>query len=105
MGSGHYEKAAELFEQVVKIRERTSTSDDPDLLKSQYNLALAYNCIGSGHYEKAAGLLEQVIVMEERILASDDPRLLQSRRLLKRACKCVEAEKNASSTSASENQV
>ena len=35
MGNGHYEKAAELLEQVVAIQERTLAPDDPDLLQSQ----------------------------------------------------------------------
>ena len=35
MGNGHYEKVAELLEQVVAVQERTLTPDDPDLLQSQ----------------------------------------------------------------------
>ena len=105
MGDGHYERAAELLEQVVKIREKTLASDNPDLLTSQFNFVCVYNSMGSGYYEKAAGLFGQVVAMKERTLASDDPDLLEWQQLLEEIHECIEAEKNASSTSASGEEV
>lgn len=63
-----------LLERIVKIREKTSSSEAPSLLESQECLAVAYSFDGQGH--KAIALLEDVIEVVEKTLEPENDELL-----------------------------
>ena len=67
---GQVDKAVQLFEHVVKVRERLPPNH-PDKLVSQHELASAYR--EDGQIEKAIQLFEHVVKIKETSLAEDHP--------------------------------
>jgi hypothetical protein len=71
-----------LLEQVVTIRERTLTEEDPPRLASQHALAGAYR--SDGQVKKAVALLEEGVAAHEkrsRNITSTGSRLLRPLRM------------------------
>ncbi|KFZ01814.1 hypothetical protein V500_00606 [Pseudogymnoascus sp. VKM F-4518 (FW-2643)] len=77
---GKNQKAVELLEEVVKIREAILAEDHPDRLASQHALAGAYQA--NGQVKDAVELLKQVVKIKEAILAKDHPNRLASQHAL-----------------------
>ena len=71
---GDIQRATEILERVVKIREKLAV-DHPDRLSSQHTLALAYR--RNGQVDQAIELLEYIVKIEEK-LAVDHPDRLAS---------------------------
>jgi tetratricopeptide (TPR) repeat protein len=77
---GKTSKAVHLLEQVVKIREQIQAEDHPSRLKSQDELARAYQA--NGQVKDAVQLLEHVVKIQEQTLAKDHPDRLTSQHVL-----------------------
>ena len=80
---GQVQKAVELLEQVVEVREKTLSPEHPSRLASQHELAGAYQA--DGQVQKAVELLEQVVEVEEKTLSPEHPHRLASQHALARA--------------------
>jgi Tetratricopeptide repeat len=76
---GDYQRAAQLHEQTLTIRERVLGPEHPDTLGSRNNLANALD--GLGDYQRAAQLHEQTLTIRERVLGPEHPDTLKSRNL------------------------
>jgi tetratricopeptide (TPR) repeat protein len=68
---GQVQKAVELLEHVVAVREKTQAEEHPDRLASQHELAGAYEA--DGQVRKAVELLEHVVAVQEKTLAEEHP--------------------------------
>jgi tetratricopeptide (TPR) repeat protein len=77
---GQVQKAEELLEHVVAMREKTQAEEHPDRLASQHELAGAYEA--DGQVRKAVELLEHVVAVEEKTLAEEHPDRLASQQVL-----------------------
>ncbi|KAJ3331554.1 hypothetical protein HDU93_009619, partial [Gonapodya sp. JEL0774] len=74
--NGQVGEAVTLLEHVVAVQSTILAEDHPYRLKSQNNLALAYEA--NGQVGKAVTLLEHVVAVHERVLAEDHPDRLTS---------------------------
>ena len=68
---GKYEKAEELHEKALRIREHLLGEEHPDTTESYNNLALVYS--SQGKCEKAEELHEKALRIRERLLGEDHP--------------------------------
>jgi hypothetical protein len=73
---GQVQKAVELLEQVVEVKEKTLSPEHPDQLASQHALAMAYDA--NGQTQKGLDLLELVVAIEAECLRDDHPSRLMS---------------------------
>ncbi|KAJ6194501.1 kinesin light chain [Bipolaris maydis] len=80
---GQAQKSILLLEHIVKIREKTPSSETPSLLESQESLAIAYIIDGQAH--TAVTLLEGVIEVLEKTRAPENDELLSLQRALSTA--------------------
>ena len=80
--NGQLDKAIQLFEHVVKVREGLA-QDDYDKLVSQYELARSYR--ENRQINKAIQLLEHVVKIRETSLGEDHPSRLNSQHQLARS--------------------
>ncbi|KAM5359552.1 hypothetical protein ACJA88_015103 [Fusarium oxysporum] len=80
LGDKQIEKAVEMLEPVVAIREKILTEDHPSRLASQHELAGA--CQAKGQIEEAVDLLEHVVAIRETTLTESRPDRLLSEELL-----------------------
>jgi tetratricopeptide (TPR) repeat protein len=77
---GQVQKAVELLEHVVAVREKTQAEEHPDRLASQHALAMAYEA--DGQVQKAMKVLEHVVAVREKMLAEEHPSRLASQHAL-----------------------
>jgi hypothetical protein len=73
---GQVQKAVELLEHVVAVREKVLAEEHPDRLASQHALAMAYRA--DRQLQKAVELLEHVVAVKAQSLRDDRPSLLVS---------------------------
>ncbi|KFY88696.1 hypothetical protein V500_06177 [Pseudogymnoascus sp. VKM F-4518 (FW-2643)] len=78
-----YQKAVELLEQIVEIREAILAEDHPDYLLSQHALSCAY--LANGQVKEAIKMLEQVVKIQGATLAKDHLDQLASQHVLSSA--------------------
>ncbi|PVH93672.1 TPR-like protein [Periconia macrospinosa] len=77
---GQVEKAVELLEHVVAVREKVLAEEHPSRLASQHVLAIVYKA--DGQVKKALELLEHVVTVREKALAEEHPDRLTSQHAL-----------------------
>ena len=80
---GQVQKAVELLEHVVAVKEKVLAEDHPNRLASQHVLAGAYQA--DGQVQKAVELLEHVVAVKEKVLAEEHPSRLASHSTLAEA--------------------
>ena len=80
--NGQTDKALQLFEHIVKVRERLAEDDHAKLL-SQHELALSYD--QNGRISEAIQIFEHVVKIRETSLAEDHPDRLNSQHELARS--------------------
>jgi tetratricopeptide (TPR) repeat protein len=91
--NGRVNKAVQLLEHAVRIRQTTSAETNRDLLISQHELAAAYKI--NGQAMEAVQLLEHVLKTEQLTLGENHPRLLISQYELAQAYRTVGQTKKA----------
>jgi tetratricopeptide (TPR) repeat protein len=77
---GQVQKAVELMEHVVSVREKVLVEEHPNRLASQHELAAAYQA--DGQVQKAVELMEHVVAVQEKSLAEEHPDRLSSQHAL-----------------------
>ncbi|KAF1963801.1 hypothetical protein CC80DRAFT_13282 [Byssothecium circinans] len=77
---GQVQKAVQLLEHVVSVKEIVLVEEHPDRLASQHALAIAYEA--DGQLQKAVELLEHVVAVREKVLAEEHPSRLASQHAL-----------------------
>jgi tetratricopeptide (TPR) repeat protein len=77
---GQVQKAVQLLEHVVAVREKTLAEEHPSRLASQHALAMAYEA--DGQVQKAVELLEHIVTVEEKTLAEEHLSRLTSQHAL-----------------------
>jgi tetratricopeptide (TPR) repeat protein len=77
---GQVQKAVELLEHVVIVKEKVLAEEHPSRLASQHALAGAYRV--DGQVQKAVELLEHIVKVEEKVLAEEHPSRLASQHAL-----------------------
>jgi hypothetical protein len=70
------QRAVQLLEHVVAVREKVLAEEHPDRLASQHELAGAYRA--DGQVQRAVELLEHVVAVKARFLRDDYPSRLVS---------------------------
>jgi tetratricopeptide (TPR) repeat protein len=80
---GQVQKAIELLEHVVAVREKVLAEEQYDRLASQHALAQAYEA--DGQVQKAIELLEHVVAVREKVQAEEHPDRLASQHTLAQA--------------------
>ena len=75
-------KARDQIEEVVSIREKTLSPEDPIRLTSRYILARAY--LATGETIKARDQVKEVVKIDAKTLSPEDPDRLLSVKLLER---------------------
>ncbi|KAF2993768.1 hypothetical protein E8E13_002106 [Curvularia kusanoi] len=78
--NGQVQKAVELLQHVVEVREKTLSPEHPDRLTSQHVLATAYQA--DGQVQKAVKLLQHVVEVREKTLSPEHPDRLTSQHAL-----------------------
>jgi tetratricopeptide (TPR) repeat protein len=73
---GQVQKAVQLLEHVVAVKEKVLAEEHPSRLASQHALAGAYQA--DGQVQKAVQLLEHIVRVEEKVLAEEHPSRLAS---------------------------
>jgi tetratricopeptide (TPR) repeat protein len=73
---GQVQKAVELLEHVVAVKEKVLAEEYPSRLASQHELARAYKA--DGQVQKAVELLEHVVAVKAKVLAEEHPSRLTS---------------------------
>ena len=71
---GDYERAIEMFGEVLEVQSGVLGPDHPNTLITRHNLAMAYR--GVGDYERAIEMYMEVLEVEVRVLGSDHPETL-----------------------------
>jgi tetratricopeptide (TPR) repeat protein len=82
---GKRERSVQLLEKAVKIGKSEFAEDDPNHLRSQHELAIAYE--SNGQVEEAIQLLKPVVKIRVETLAEDHPGRLASQHALAGAYK------------------
>jgi tetratricopeptide (TPR) repeat protein len=83
--SGHWEKAEELFVQVMETRKRVLGQEHPSTLTSMANLASTYR--NQGRWKEAEELFVQVMETRKRVLVQEHPSTLTSMANLASTCR------------------
>ncbi|KAK3082001.1 hypothetical protein LTS18_008716 [Coniosporium uncinatum] len=77
---GRMREAVSWLQESYEWRKRKLDEDDPDLLLSQHELAIAYRA--NGQVKQIVELLERVVAIREEVLAEDHPHRLASQHVL-----------------------
>ncbi|KAI9669728.1 MAG: hypothetical protein M1831_007424 [Alyxoria varia] len=78
--NGQIDEAVELFERIVKVKEKLLAKDDRSRLTSQQGLGITYRA--NGQIDEAVDLLEHIVQVQEKGLAEDHPTRLTSQYIL-----------------------
>jgi tetratricopeptide (TPR) repeat protein len=74
--NGRLWSATELFEKVLKARQRTLGNEHPDTLLAMNNLAISYSKVG--RRQEAMELREKVLKASQRTLGNEHPDTLSA---------------------------
>lgn len=73
---GQYQKATQLFKQILQGHKHIFGDEHPDTLRSMDNLATSYSYLGQ--YQEAMHLGKQTLELQRRILGEEHPDTLKS---------------------------